>query len=222
MTQNIKIGIADRHKFVHDGIRLFCQHQSQNIEIIFHAYSCEEVEEYLFKNDIDILVMDVNFPLRTGVGLCEKFRKKYKDLKILVFSEYEEVPLIAKLFKSGVNCYLSKREGFDSLGRAISQVAQLGFCYLYDMNEILNSPPMHSFDDRKRSPMLHLSEKERAIIELIRKEMTTREIADTLGLHKKTVEFHKRNIIDKAGSKKILGAIDYLVSHNLVPAKSAG
>ncbi|MCG8573394.1 MAG: response regulator transcription factor [Flavobacteriales bacterium] len=222
MKKNIRIGIADRHKFVHDGIRLFCEHQSNNFQIIFHAFTCDEIERNLSLEKIDVLVMDVNFPLAEGVHLCEKIREKYKELRILVFAEYDDISLMAKLFKCGVDCYLKKTEGFDSLRYAITQVHEVGYCYLYDMSAVLKTSPMEvPPPESKKHKSLQLSSKEKAVIALIREELTTKQIARELGLHVKTIEFHKRNIIEKSNSKKILGAIDYLVSHNIIPAKKA-
>ena len=98
----------------------------------------------------------------------------------------------------------------------------LGYYYLYDLTKILNAGPPKATGKGPGSFFIpSLSDKEKIIIGLIRQELTGREIAEKLNLHIKTIEMHKRNIIEKSNCKKMLGAIDFLISNKVIPMQNA-
>ena len=221
MKKRVKIGIADSHKFVHDGVQLISEYIDDKFEVVLNAISLDELETKLSrKAKLDILIMDVSFPVGSGIEVCRKISTEHPKLKILIFSEFEDISLIAHLFETGAHCYLQKTEGFEALCRAIHEVHSTGYCYLYDMGEVLRSKKRNYSAKHKRSVAIpYLSDREKAIIQLVRKELTTKQIAQSLNLHVKTIEMHRRNIIEKSNSKGMVGAIDFLVSHRVIPAR---
>jgi len=211
----VKIAIADVHRFVHDSINFLCQNSEGKMQSVFSSYGSEDLMHQLQKMEPDILIMDVNLPLESGIKVCTEIKDKFPKIRILVFSEYDDMCLIHELFRIGINCYLEKTEGFDALLNAIDDVMRTGYHIRYNLSEIMNVNPSSGKVLKKPS----FSKRELTIIELTRQEFTTKEIAEKLGVHIKTVEFHKTKLIDKTNSKRIVGVVDYMVANNHIPRR---
>lgn len=210
----VKIAIADKHQFVHDGLSAMCLAPDSNFKLKFGVLCIEELEDKIFNEKIDVLIIDVNFPLEKGLALCKKVHEKFPALKILVFSNYSDDDIIAEVFRTGVHCYLDKIEGFQSLRFAINQLIQVGYYYRYNMAELLTSHPEKKVANI--NSVATFSKKEIEIAKLIQQELTSKEIAKKLNLHIKTVEFHKKNIRLKADCRKMNAAINYMIVHNIL------
>ena len=61
----------------------------------------------------------------------------------------------------------------------------------------------------------NLTKRELEILELVIKEYTNQEIADKLFISVRTVDAHKRNLIEKTGSRNIAGLVMYAITHQL-------
>ena len=210
----VKIAIADKHQFVHDGLSAMCLAPDSNFNLKFGVLCCEELEEKIRNEKIDVLIIDVNFPLEKGLALCKIVRENFPILKILVFSNYSDDYIIAKVFRTGVHCYLDKIEGFQSLRFAINQLIQVGYYYRYNIAELLSIYP-----EKTKTNFISaatFSKKEIEIAKLVQQELTSKEIAKKLGLHIKTVEFHKKNIRLKTDCRKMNAAINYMIAHNIL------
>ena len=61
-----------------------------------------------------------------------------------------------------------------------------------------------------------LTTREKEVLELIVKEFSNQEMADKLFISLRTVDAHKRNLLEKTGAKNIAGLVVYAINHNLV------
>ena len=62
---------------------------------------------------------------------------------------------------------------------------------------------------------VYLTEREKDIIKLIAKEFTNAEIADKLFISVRTVDAHRRNLLQKIGARNTAGLVVYAMEHNL-------
>jgi DNA-binding NarL/FixJ family response regulator len=179
------------------------------------SYAYSDLISKLRETQPDILIMDVNLPLEKGLKACAEIKDKFPGIKILVFSGFDDLCLIHELFRIGINCYLEKTEGFDALLNAIDDIQKTGYHIRYSLSDMMNADPASGKILKKPS----FSKRELTIIELTRQEYTTKEIAEKLGVHVKTIEFHKTKLIDKTNSKRIVGVVNYMVANNHIPRR---
>lgn len=219
----IKIAVVDNHQFVHDSLSLLFKNSSSKNRMVLNELCPDEFIRKVKTTDVDVLIIDVNLPLAKGVNACKKIHQMFPDIKILVFSPSDDMCLIAELFEMGINCYLSKAEGFDALQLAINDVANIGYHYRYDIAEIMRVRAKKGVINSKKKGLAAptFTEKELTIIRLARLQYTNKQIAEKLGLNIKTIEMRKRAMLEKTNCKKIIGVIDYLVSNKILPLKAS-
>jgi DNA-binding NarL/FixJ family response regulator len=211
--KRLAIGILDPHKFVHDCVREICSSSNQYLNLVSTNTSIPALQNDLKKIQLSVLIIDVNLPLEYGIDLCKSLRKNYINMKIIVFSSYEKIDIIAEVLKTGIQSYIKKNESLSELKHAIYEVIAKGFYFCYDLSEFF-------VNERPKSIINFLTNREQEIVELIRKELTTKAIANKLEVHIKTIEMHRSRILEKTDSKKMTGAIDYLLSNGIIKPNS--
>jgi DNA-binding NarL/FixJ family response regulator len=118
------------------------------------------------------------------------------------------------MLKAGVNGYLLKNCGISELKKAIEKVKNHETYYSPEVTEII----MQNLSGKKSSKTsfeVPLSNREMEVLHLITKEYSNQEIADKLFISPRTVDAHKRNLLDKTGSKNIAGLVLYAVEKRL-------
>lgn len=96
-----KILIVDDEKIERRGIKSLLK--KLNIELEIHETSNgKEALEYLLENEIDILFTDIKMPFMDGIELIENVKNNNLDIKIVIFSGYEEFEYAKFATKMGV------------------------------------------------------------------------------------------------------------------------
>lgn len=102
-----KILIVDDEKIERRGIKSLLK--KLNIELEIHETSNgKEALEYLLENEIDILFTDIKMPFMDGIELIENVKNNNLDIKIVIFSGYEEFEYAKFATKMGVQDYILK------------------------------------------------------------------------------------------------------------------
>lgn len=131
-----------------------------------------------------------------------------KKVKLMVLGRYKDAGTVNYFLTRGASCYLHENEPVDLISRAIGIIRDDGIYSPYTFST-------HSGSKYSRLP--EFTSRELDIFRLLRREMTNKEVAQICGIHVKTVEYHRKNIIEKCGSKNLLGALDYLIAMGIVP-----
>lgn len=202
----ITLAIFHSSRFVVDSFEFFCLKNNQQFsffEIENHFRS-----ELIITQGFDVAIISSDYFLDSQ---NEQFIQSLQRLKIkiVVLGRYSDEGSISYFLSKGVNCYLKEEEGFDMIHQALIIVNKSGLFSPY--------PLPHSLFNKRISPRFILTEKELRIFNCFRKEMTNQDVASLLEIHVKTVEFHRKNIIDKCESKNLIGAFDHLLSVGLIP-----
>jgi DNA-binding NarL/FixJ family response regulator len=218
MKQSINILIADDHKIVRDGIKRYLNNDN-NFNLLYEASNGREAYDFLKDNQVDVILSDLNMPEMDGLELTEKVVKEYPDTKVIILTMMDEPHYIKKLMGSGAEGYLFKNSGVDEVKQAIRKVAA-GETYM--SQEVTESLTNYVIKRKQSNPKynkfgfnVELSERELEVLELIIKEYTNQEIADKLYISVRTVDAHKRHMIEKTGSRNLAGLIMYAIAHEL-------
>lgn len=200
----IQIAITDDHTIVIEGIKNMLK-SDKEIEIIQSFENLADTFENL-KSCVQVLLLDINLPDGSGIIACKDLLEKYKDLKIIALTNFEDSIFIKQMMKNGAMGYLLKNTGKSELITAIKTVLK-DERYLPQniqemlLNESLGKSAASSFFIPK------LTSREKEILALIIKEYTTEEIAQKIFISIKTVESHRSNLIQKLGVKNTAGLV---------------
>ena len=111
----------------------------KEIEICLEASSGIELLEKLNKTPVDVVLLDLQMPIMSGLETCEILRKKYPDLKILILTFLVSPSEILKALKMGANGYFTKDSQPYELRNAISKLNDGGFYFNKSLEDIVNN-----------------------------------------------------------------------------------
>ncbi len=144
-------------------------------------------------NQPDIAILDIHMPGMDGLEILEKLSTQKVRTRIILLTMHKEMTICNKAKQLGVKGYVLKENAREELARCIDEVAQ-GNLYISPTLEAgLQINHSESADDLRNK----LTFSERKVLELIKEQKTSRQIAEMLFISEKTVEFHRTNIIQK-------------------------
>jgi len=197
MNRAQKILIVDDHQMVLDGLRLMLDSE-EGFDIIAEASNGQEALDYVSKNEVDMILMDLNMPVMNGIDASKKILDDNPDIKILILSMLSDKKLIQKLVQEGIKGYMLKNSGQDEIIDALSKISK-GEIYFDQATMKLMTNSASTPEIKPDSIFPSLSRREKEILGLIIKELTSSEIALKLFIGLGTVESHRRNMIRKLG-----------------------
>jgi len=217
VSGKIKILIVDDHTVLRDGIRaLLSLHE--DIEIVGEASEGREAVDKVRDLAPDVVIMDIAMPGMDGLEATRRIRKKYRDVKVLVLTQYDNREYIISCIKAGTSGYIPKRALGSELVSAIRSVHR-GESFLYPsaatalIEDYLHRP---SGED----PYDSLTAREREVLKLIADGHTSREIAEMLFVSLKTVLGHRARIMEKLNLHNRTELIKFAMRKGLVSVES--
>lgn len=188
MKNQIDILLVEDSKSYAQGMELLLK-QHPKIANVFYASDYEKALDILKDEDIDVVILDLNFETKQydGFTIAKKIRQQYANIKIIVLSQHTRKQYYEKLIKEKLaDAYLDKQLGIEETYTALDEVLK-GNPYI-DSN-IASMLEIESW--------MHVSRREREVIELLTKGITQKEVADQLCIAPKTVEVHLRNLFER-------------------------
>ncbi|MEZ5007480.1 MAG: response regulator transcription factor [Chitinophagales bacterium] len=212
----INVILADDHKLIRDAIRSHLT-KCSDVNIVGEAANGFEVLDLLKDKakQVDIAMLDINMDGMDGIECASRMYAEYPEIKILVLSMYDNSLYIKQMIKNGVAGYLLKHADEKEIITALRTIKD-GKTY-YDnavVDVVIKSftEPETTEDSREA---VKLTPRECEILELIMKEYSNQEIADELFISSRTVDAHKRNLLEKTNSKNLAGLIKYAYQNSL-------
>jgi DNA-binding NarL/FixJ family response regulator len=212
---NIKVLLVDDHKIVRDGIRLMLEPQA-GIDVVAEAEDGGDVESILDDKDVDVIIMDINMPGVNGIKTTQTVKDKYPEIKVLALTMSSDDTHIRQMVQAGASGYLMKSAGRDELTKAIHDVMN-GKHYFSD--QATQSIMMDLVKNRGKSSTpdhVHITDRELEVLQMIVKEHTNQEIAEKLYISPRTVDAHRRNLLQKTGARNTAGLVKYAFQNGLI------
>lgn len=208
--------VVDDHKMIRDGLKMLLG-SSPELEVVGEAEHGKECLQILENVEADIVLTDLNMPEMDGIELAREIKEKYPNLKVIALTMMGEGHHIKQMLAEGALGYLLKNCGEDEIKQAIHTIMKGGTYYSPEVTNIIinNIRKVKPKAPLKVNLEMPLSEREKEVLHLILKEYTNQEIADELFLSIRTVDAHKRNLLDKTGSKNVAGLVIYAIDREL-------
>jgi len=187
-----KILIVDDHGVFREGlVRILSQEKEW--EVCGEAEDGVEALRLAAQFNPQLVIVDLSMEGMSGMDLTKTLRTRFPSLRILVLSMHKETLHAQRALKAGANGYIMKRESGKKLVTAIRHVLNGQTYVSEELNEYLLGRISNPKAD-SASPVEALSDRELEIFQLIGQGYGTRQIAESLHISMKTVEFHKENI----------------------------
>jgi DNA-binding NarL/FixJ family response regulator len=212
----IRVMIADDHNMFVEGIESILD-GIDHIQVVSKCFTGPEVFEKLATTPADVILLDINLPGMNGLEVCQKLSKEYPDVKVLALSMHNEESFVTEILKYGALGYILKNTGKKELISAIETINN-GQSYFSDaVTETIMKSLVNQRSGSKKSATINpkISRREKDVLDLIVKEYTTQEIADTLFISLKTVESHRRSLLTKLNVRNTAGLVRVAIEHQL-------
>lgn len=192
-----KILIVDDHRVVIEGVKSALG-VYPDLEVVGEAYDGREAVQMVKSLSPDIVVMDIAMPELNGVDATLQIKKLDPNVKIIVFTMYSDREYVIDLFKVGISSYVLKKDSLSDLVNAVKAVERGGTYFTSIAAQVLLSY-VKELDEGKANQdgVDTLSLREREVFQVLAEGKSIKDIANTLGLSRKTVETHKYNIMEK-------------------------
>lgn len=217
MNDKIRIFLADDHQVLIDGMFAVLK-TNPLIEVVGHSLNGDQLIEKVCHYKADILVMDINMPVKDGIEVLKEFTVRGYCCKVIVLSSYDDFKLIKEVLKLGASGYLSKHCAGESIIEAIMTVASGKEYYSQNIRDKIFSSftSTGAETSENTATLLPLTERELEILKLISQEYSSKEICEELFISINTVETHRKNLIKKLQVKNTIGLVKYALKHNLI------
>jgi DNA-binding NarL/FixJ family response regulator len=186
------------------------------MEVVLEAKDGFELLEKLKKTPIDVLLLDIKMPKMNGFEAYKQLNDLYPDIKTMVLTHLNKKDTIRKVLDLNIEGYFTKNTDPQELKSAILKLSNNGFYFEKNLSSVIHFIKDNPQDEVKDEEVKTFSEREMQILKLTIKELNGIEIAEKLYISPKTVEQHKRNLMDKTDSKNFIGVIKYALTNELI------
>ncbi|MCA5005588.1 response regulator transcription factor [Sphingobacterium bovistauri] len=205
--------IADDHSIVRFGTAVAINESFKEAQIT-HASTIKEVYSHLNFKRFDLLLLDINMPGGNNINVIKEILDLQSDLKILVFSSYDENIYALRYIEAGAAGYLNKNTAMEELNNAISSIQERGK-YMSPAVRDLYIQKLTSTKSSidKVNPLNKLSNREMDVAKHLIEGHGILEVSNLLDLSSSTVSTYKSRIFEKLGVTNIPELIELFKLH---------
>ncbi|HEU5408826.1 MAG TPA: response regulator transcription factor [Nitrospira sp.] len=209
-----RVLLADDHTLVLEGFKKLLEEHCQVVGSVEDGRSLLDAAKLLRP---DIVVLDISMPQLNGLDAARRLRKIVPHARLVFVTVHADPDYVNQAFKAGASAYLLKRSAGSELSQAIEAVKNGN----YYVTSLIAKDLVHSAisetepgtGGQNRLPM-----RQREILQLVAEGLTLKEIASTLGLSPKTVEYHKSKLMEQLGLHTTAELTKYALAHGLTPS----
>jgi DNA-binding NarL/FixJ family response regulator len=210
---SIRIVLADDHRIIRDGLAalLAAEH---DFAVVGEAEDGLAVIELVAELSPHVVVMDISMPGLNGVDATRRLRALEPPPRVVILSMHSDRRFVLGALKAGASAYLLKDGGFDELAAVIRAVVAGGIRLSPQITDtvIHDYIRLAAIEDSPSDP---LSPREREVLQLLAEGDSTKVIAGRLGVSVKTVESHRKQVMDKLDLHSVAELTKYAIRNGL-------
>ena len=209
-----RIVLADDHRILRDGLRTLLEAQP-GLEVVAEADNGRSAVSLAGELTPDLVILDVGMPELNGVEAARRILAENPSVKIVALSMHADRRFVAEMLKAGASAYVLKEGAFDELIQAIDAVTE-GKVYLSPrIAGVVVDDYLTQMERPARTVFGVLSSREREVLQLMAEGLATKEIAAALHVSVKTIETHRRQIMEKLNLHSVAELTKYAIREGL-------
>ena len=207
---SMRIVLVDDHKITRQGLRMLLE-KEEDMEVIAEAEEGREAVRLAEELVPDVVIMDVSMPDLNGVEATRRIVSENPDIRVVALSMHSDTLFVTEMLKSGACGYLLKDCAFEELARAIHAVMD-GKTYLSpSISGVVIEDYVHRLSKAPVSKSDVLTAREREVLQLLAEGKSTKQMALKLHISIKTIETHRRQIMDKLNIHTVAELTKYAI-----------
>ena len=208
----MKIIIVDDHELIREGLKKVTAKES-DIEVMGEASNSVELFELLDKHEVDIVILDISLPGRSGLDVITDIKIQAPDTKILILTMHPEDRFAIQALRAGASGYITKNNASRSLVAALRKISEGGKYITSNLAEQLASELELNYEKPLHES---LSTRELEVMQLMAQGKAVRDIAEILSISANTVASYRSRILEKMRMKTNAEIIRYAVENKLM------
>ncbi len=200
-----RIVLADDHLIIREGLKLILEVNSA-FTIVGEVADGDSLMNVVTELKPDLLITDMKMPGASILDIAKKLKEQQKELKILIFTAYDEVSDLYRALEVGIDGFIKKDTHPQQILSAIDMVLQGYTCFQSRMDL-----------SKKNENQVRLTDREREIFQLIIDNLSNHEISNRLCISEATVKTHVSSILRKTGQPNRSQAVLYALREGLIP-----
>ena len=206
-----RVLLADDHTLVAEGLRRILEPECDVVGAVEDGRSLLAAAEELKP---DIILLDISMPLLNGVEAARRLRDIVPGAKVIFVTMHADATYVAGAFRAGAAGYVLKRCASMELLTAVHEVLQ-GRAYVTPLirKDILGELPSWPLGSGETAG--ELTERQREVVQLVAEGHPVKKIAAILNISRKTVAFHKANVMRRLGIRSTAELTKYALEHGI-------
>ena len=211
---NTRVMLVGRPCLILDGLKRLME--SEPGIVVVGAADGQSAVELSVQLNPDVVLLDIDLPEESGCLVARQFRERTPDTRIVALATYCSPRSATALAQAGVWGWVSKRGQFRPILDAVRNVAAGRQHFGPDAGGF---PPVNPQDPTRRKTQVarSLSAREEQVLRLVADGLCSKQVALQLEIAMKTVEHHRRSIMDKLQLRSIAQLTKYAVREGLTP-----
>jgi len=195
----IKLLIADDHEILASGMSSILS-SHEELSIVGTVSDGQKVLDFLAKNEVDVVIMDLNMPELNGIEATEIIKKKFPKTKVLILSMFDREGYIQNALDVGVDGYLLKNVSESEILSAVKRIME-GKTYFSQDVMAKMAMKMRVYGESEGG--VKLTDTERKILQYLSEGDTSGEISDKLDLAPNTITSYRSLLLQKFEAKNV-------------------
>lgn len=208
----MKILLADSHVLFRDTLRALFEREPDWL-VAGEAGDGEECLSMVRKLRPDVLVLEVRLPRMFGLDVVRIMREERMPTPSLIVTSETRCHLVRLGLEAGARGWVTKQSSSSELLKGMSVVAGGGTYLSVDIQPCVVSALT---GESKASSLSALSSRERQSLQLLAEGLSSKEIAEVMGISARTAESHRARVMEKLGLRKASHLVRYAIREGLV------
>lgn len=205
-----RVFVIDDHPAIREALATTIN-SKVDMRLIGESGSAHQALRQIERNVPDVVIVDISLDDAHGLDLVDEIRERFPNVRIIVFSMYDESVYAERAIRAGASGYIMKSEPTQNVVNAIQSVSD-GEVYLSRrMSSRILSKVIRQQDYQLGSATEKLTDREMTVFRMLGEGHSVRDIAGDLDLSRKTIETYRRRAKEKLGFETVAELLQYAV-----------
>ncbi len=210
----ITIVLADDHQVVRHGLRSLLSAEP-DMEVVGEADNGRAVVKLVVEKSPQVVIMDISMPHLNGIEATRQIINEAPRIKVIGLSMHSDSLFVLNMFKAGASGYLLKDCALEELVKAVRTVLNRKIYLSPGISDIVVKDFLIGRSPPDSSAYSILTTREREVLQLMAEGRNTNKIAESLYLSVKTVEGHRKQLMNKLDIHSVAQLTKYAIKQGL-------
>ncbi len=213
----ITILLADDHALMRDGLRALLEREP-DMTLVAEAGDGRLAVELARETRPHVAVIDAAMPVLNGIEATRQIASTLPETKVLALSMHSDRRFVSGMLTAGAMGFVLKECAYQELVEGVRAVVNNQTYLSPRIVNIVTEGFVAGAKGAQPSPCGRLTQREREVLQLLVEGLTTKDISDGLGVSVKTVETHRRHIMEKLELRSVAELTKFAIREGMTGA----